>query len=461
MIQENNFAGCETAPVASEPQPGAPITSAGSPLAVVYREIFELKLYQGNARTHSKAQIRKIAESIRSFGFTNPILIDAQDRIVAGHGRVQAAKLLKMATVPTIRLESLTPAQVRAYVLADNRLAEDAGWDQEILKIELQNIILDGEIDVSLTGFEIGEIDLIIGQVGDSDSDDEISEVQEEAVTRPGDLWLLGPHRLYCGDARSEVSFSTLLGDTRASVAFCDVPFNVPIHGHASGNGKTLHPEFAMASGEMSEEEFTSFLQASLAQLSAWSKNGSVHYVAMDWRHMGELQAAGKAVYGSLLNVCVWTKGTGGMGSFYRSEHEMIFVFRNGNAPHKNTVQLGRYGRNRTNVWRYPGANSFSRSGDEGNLLEMHPTVKPVALIADAILDCSARGDIVLDSFLGSGSTLMAAERVGRICYGIEIEPRYVDLAIRRWQRLTGGQAIHGETGRPFEDMSAKEGSHG
>jgi DNA modification methylase len=461
MIRHDDFASNETVPAPLEVQQSTPISSDGPPLAVGYRKTGELKPYQGNARTHSKAQIRKIAESIRSFGFTNPILIDAQDRIVAGHGRVQAAKLLKMTEVPTIRLESLTPAQVRAYVLADNRLAEDAGWDQAILKIELQNIILDGEIDVSLTGFEIGEIDLIIGQDPDSDPDDELSEVQQDVVTKLGDLWHLGPHRLYCGDARSKASFSTLMGDSRASLAWTDPPFNVAIDGHASGNGKTHHPDFAMASGEMTDVEFTSFLQASLAQLSAWSKNGSVHYVAMDWRHMGELQAAGKVTYGSLLNVCVWAKGTGGMGSFYRSEHEMIFVFRNGNAPHKNTVQLGRYGRNRTNVWRYPGANSFSRSGDEGNLLQMHPTVKPVALIADAILDCSARGDIVLDSFLGSGSTLMAAERVGRICHGIEIEPRYVDLAIKRWQRSTGGQAIHGETGRPFDEMSSTEATHG
>jgi ParB-like nuclease domain len=255
MNQQANIADRETAPAPLEVLQSTPISSDGPPLAVGYRKTGELKPYQANARTHSKAQIRKIAESIRSFGFTNPVLIDAQDRIVAGHGRVQAAKLLKMTTVPTIRLESLTPAQVRAYVLADNRLAEDAGWDQEILKIELQNIILESEIDVSLTGFEIGEIDLIIGQVGDSDPDDEISEVREEAVSRPGDLWLLGPHRLYCGDARSEASFSTLMGDTRASVVYCDIPFNVPIHGHASGNGKTHHPEFAMASGEMNEEE--------------------------------------------------------------------------------------------------------------------------------------------------------------------------------------------------------------
>ena len=247
------------------------------------------------------------------------------------------------------------------------------------------------------------------------------------------------------------------MGDRRASLVFVDPPYNVPIDGHAGGNGRIHHPDFAMASGEMSEVEFTEFLRSSLAPLAAWSTNGSVHYVAMDFRHMGELKAAGDAVYDSLLNVCVWVKDAGGMGSLYRSQHEMIFVFRNGRALHRNNIMLGKHGRNRANVWRYPGANSLSRSGEDGNVLKMHPTVKPVALIADAILDCSARGEIVVDSFLGSGSTLLAAERVGRICYAMDLEPRYVDLAIRRWQQITGEKAIHSLTGRHFEEMSAME----
>lgn len=212
-----------------------------------------------------------------------------------------------------------------------------------------------------------------------------------------------------------------------------------------------------MASGEMDEAEFTMFLKDSLSQLAAWSINGSVHFLCMDWRHMPELMAAGRSVYDSLLNVCVWAKDNGGMGSFYRSQHEMIFVFKNGKGPYRNNVQLGKFGRNRTNVWRYPGANTLTRSGDEGNLLTMHPTVKPVALVADALLDCSARGDVVLDSFLGSGSTLLAAERVGRICCGMEIEPKYVDVAIRRWQNLTGERAIHAATGTAFDDLMPKE----
>ena len=274
---------------------------------------------------------------------------------------------------------------------------------------------------------------------------------------RPGDLWCLGDHRIYCGDARSASSFTALMEDRRAAVVFVDPPYNVAIDGHASGNGRVGHAEFAMASGEMSEAEFTEFLGTSLSHLADWSTDGSVHFVATDWRHLSELLAAGKRVYGSLLNLCVWNKNNGGMGSFYRSQHELIFVFKSGKGPHRNNVQLGKFGRNRTNVWDYPGANTLSRTGEEGNVLAMHPTVKPVALVADALLDCSSRGDIVLDSFLGAGSTLLAAERIGRVCHGMEIEGRYVDLAIRRWQKLTGEHAHHAETGVFFDHLACKE----
>ena len=440
---------------ASAQTPENPTQPAAFPLTVTYLNLQELTPYKRNARTHSKTQIKKIAESIRSFGFTNPILIGENSTIVAGHGRFEAAKLLELAQVPTILLESLTPAQIRAYVIADNRLAEEAGWDAEILKIELQNIILDGEIDISLTGFEIGEIDMILHESGPPDPDDELPQQQAEVVTKPGDLWLLGEHRLFCGDARNDDSFATLMENQRASLVFIDPPYNVRIDGHATGNGQIHHPEFAMASGEMTGAQFTEFLAASLSRLASWSTDGSVHFVAMDWRHMVELHAAGHRVYDSLLNVCVWSKDTGGMGSLYRSQHELLFVFRNGKASHRNNVQLGQYGRNRTNVWHYPGANSLSKSGEDGNVLAMHPTVKPVALVVDAILDCSARGEIVLDSFLGSGTTLLAAQRVGRRCYGMEIEPRYVDLAIQRWQQSTGDQAVHSLTKETFKARQA------
>ena len=443
-------------------QQGWGMTNVETNLKVSYREIGALTPYSGNARTHSKAQIRKIAESIRAFGFTNPILLDGSGTIIAGHGRVEAAKLLDMEQVPTILLERLTPAQVRAYVLADNRLAENAGWDAKILQIELQNLVIEDQVDISLTGFEVPEIDLILdGKPVEEDPANELPHEDAAVITQPGDLWCLGEHRIMCGDARSEASFSALMGDRRAAVVFTDPPYNVVIDGHVCGKGKTHHREFAMASGEMSPVEFTEFLTTSLTRLSSWSTNGSVHFVAMDWRHMPELLAAGTRVYDTLLNLCVWAKDNGGMGSFYRSQHELIFVYRNGKATHRNNVQLGRFGRNRTNVWHYPGANTLSRSGQEGNLLAMHPTVKPVSLIADALLDCSARGEIVLDSFLGAGSTLLAAERIGRICCGIEIEPRYVDVAVRRWEKVTGEQAINAATGISFIECAREVVSHG
>ncbi len=273
---------------------------------------------------------------------------------------------------------------------------------------------------------------------------------------------MLDKHMVLCGNALELRSFQTLMGKRRAAAVFADLPFNVPIDGHVGGNGSIHHREFAMASGEMSKEEFTAFLETALSWLSRYSISGAVQFICMDWRHLSELLTAGGVVYDDLLNLCVWVKDAGGMGSFYRSQHELIFVFRKGGARHRNNVQLGSWGRNRTNMWRYPGVNTMSKSGEEGNLLALHPTVKPVAMVVDALLDCTARGEIVLDSFLGSGTTLIAAQRTGRVCYGIEIDPLYVDTAVRRWQRHTGGQAIHVASGRRFDEIAQDvEAQHG
>jgi DNA modification methylase len=239
---------------------------------------------------------------------------------------------------------------------------------------------------------------------------------------------------------------------------FTDPPYNVPIDGHVAGKGQTKHREFAMAVGEMSSAEFTRFLQQVCLNLRAFSADGSIHYLCMDWRHVGELLAAARPVYSEWKNLCVWTKDNAGMGSLYLSQHELVLVFKNGSAAHVNNVQLGRFGRYRSNVWPYAGANSFARTTDEGNLLALHPTVKPVAMIVDAMYDCSRRGDSVLDPFLGSGSTLIAAERSGRRCYGIELDPLYVDTAIRRWQKLTGLPATHADFGHPFDRCAAEAG---
>jgi len=427
-------------------------------LSVQYLKTGDLKPYASNARTHSKSQVRKIAESIRSFGFTNPLLIDASDTIIAGHGRLAAAKLLGFEQVPIIRLESLTPAQIRAYIIADNRLAEDAGWDNDILKIEMQHLIVDDQIDISLTGFEIPEIDLILAnEPTKNDPDDDLPDETGEVITQPGDLWHLGKHRIFCGDTRNESSLRTLMKNQRADLIFTDPPYNVVIDGNVSGKGVVKHKDFAMATGEMSQAEFTKFLEDSLGSLAHYSKAGSVHFVCQDWRHITELLTAGEKVYDTLLNLCVWAKNMGGQGSFYRSRHELVFVFRHGKEKYRNNIQLGRFGRYRTNVWEYPAIRGFSQQqGEEGNLLALHPTVKPVALVADAILDCSAPGDLVLDGFLGSGSTLIAAERVRRVCYGVEFDPKYVDVAIRRWQRYTGSKAVNALTNINFDKVVSK-----
>ncbi len=422
---------------------------------VEYLPQSSLKKNPRNARTDSPQQIKLIAESVKYFGFNNPILIDDHNMIVAGHGRWDAAAELGMDLVPTIRLSGLTKDQIRAYILADNQLALKAGWEKSILAIELQHLLrADLDFDVTITGFEVPEIDLILQEASQqSDPADELEPASNgPAVTRPGDLWKLGEHVILCGNSLDPGIFAQLLPKLLADVVFVDPPYNVPIDGNVSGNGSIKHSEFAMAAGEMSEAEFIEFLSTAFSRLVEHSKPGSIHFACMDWRHIGEILAAGKKVYDSLLNLCIWAKDNGGMGSFYRSQHELVFVFRNGKAKHRNNIQLGRFGRNRSNLWSYPGANTLSRQNIEGNLLAMHPTVKPVALVADALLDCSAPRNVVLDCFLGSGSTLLAAERTGRICRGIELDPLYVDVALRRWRAQTGRPIVHVNTGMSFEE---------
>lgn len=421
--------------------------------AITSHKVAELKPYPTNPRKHSKAQVRQIADSIEAFGFTNPVLVDADGIILAGHGRVQAAKLLKLDDVPTIRLDHLSEAQKKAYIIADNRLAEKSGWDDDILAIELQTLMtLDTGFDITVTGYEMPEIDFKVQALDDTDPDDgdEIPPVPANAVTQSGDLWLLGDHRLLCGNALEAASYDLLMQGDKARMVITDPPYNVPIPGHVSGLGKVKHEDFAMASGEMTRAEFTTFLGNALGLMTANSMDGSLHYVFMDWRHIADLLAAGEGVYAELKNLIVWVKDNGGMGSLYRSRHEMVAVFKHGTAVHLNNIELGRYGRYRTNVWNYRGVNTLRRGREDE--LAMHPTVKPARMLADAIRDCSHAGDIVLDPFGGSGSTLVAAEQAGRTARLMELEPKYVDVAIERWQALTGGEAVHVDTGRTFKE---------
>jgi len=431
-------------------------------LFVEYLPIDAIQIDPRNPREHSDKQIKQIARSIKSFGFNVPPIINRSNRVLAGHGRLLAAKSIGLNEIPVIRLDDLSEAQARAFAIADNRLCENATWDERLLgEIFVELAALNLDFGLEDTGFTMGEIDLRIEGLSlesKPDALDEIPDVPDHPpITQPGDLWLLGKHRIVCGNALEKASFEALMQDEQANLVFTDPPYNVAILGHVTGQD---HREFAMASGEMTEAEFTTFLTKSLQLLAAHSHPGSIHYICMDWRHVSEIMSAGNQAYSDLKNICVWVKDKGGMGSLYRSQHELVFVFKHGTAPHRNNIELGKYGRYRTNVWNYPGANTLSRKSGEENLLALHPTVKPVALIADAILDCSARGDIVLDSFLGSGSTLLAAERVGRICYGMEIDPLYVDTAIRRWQAHSGDSAIHAESGQRFDELASRAEVH-
>jgi DNA modification methylase len=420
-----------------------------------------LRPYARNPRTHSPKQVRRLAESIRRFRFIYPILIDANRNVIAGHARLQAAKLLGIRRIPTIRLDHMTEAEKRAYIIADNKLAENAGWNRELLALEFKYISeLDVELDLSITGFEPAEIDLSLEGLESevvAGQTDEMFEPDRSgpSVTRVGDLWQFdGRHSLLCGDARRRDSFSRLLVTRKAPQVITDPPYNRKIDGVVCGSGAIKHREFLMASGEMSEAEFITFLKTVFNNLAAFSTDGSIHFVFTDWRHLFEMLSAGREIYTELKNLCVWNKTNGGQGSLYRSKHELILVFKNGTRPHINNVELGRFGRSRTNVWDYPGVNTMR----EGRLedLAMHPTVKPLLMISDAILDCSKRGDIVLDCFGGSGTTLVAAERTGRKGFVMELDPAYVDVTIRRFEKLTGIQAVHAETGLSFDEIQRR-----
>jgi DNA modification methylase len=436
---------------------------AAERLEVVYRRIQELKLDPGNPRLHSARNIGQIARSIRTFGMVSPILIDRVDRVVAGHGRVLACQQLGRTEVPTIPLEHLTDAQAKAYLIADNRLAENSEWDERLLAEQLKQLSelnLDFALDV--TGFEIGEIDLRIEELSTASDRDEAradavpDPLTDRPVTRLGDIWILNDHRVLCGSALEKASYAALMQGEKAQMVFTDPPYNVAIDGNATGSGKTHHREFLMASGEMSEQQFTRFLTTACSLLANHTSTGSLHFVCIDWRHLVELLAAGRKAYGDLFNLCVWVKNNGGLGSFYRSQHELVLVFKSGAGSHRNNVQLGQFGRNRTNVWQYQSATSFSRSGDEGNLFSVHPTIKPATLVADAIMDCTSRRDVVLDGFLGSGTTVIAAERTGRRCYGLELDPIYVDVIVRRWQAFTRQTAYHAQTRKSFAETEAE-----
>ena len=436
-------------------------------LSIEYRTPDSIQRNPRDPRVYHRAEKRRIGRYVKRFGAL-PLIVNAAGEAISGNIWLEAAKDAGFSEIPVIVWPGLTQAEADVFMLAQARLIERGLWHEQKLGQLLHDLTLqDLDLDLTLSGFDVAEIDLLILKIeGGSDGLVEEDECPDPGpkVSRLGDVWIMRKHRLLHADSRDPESYRRVMLGALADIVFSDPPFNVQIAGNVSGKGAVVHPEFAMASGEMSEDEFIAFLTTVMKQLVEHSRPGSLHTLAMDWRHVYEIMVAGRSVYSSLLNMCVWAKDKGGMGSLYRSQHELFFVFRNGKVQHKNNVQLGRFGRNRTNVWSYPGINTFGHGGEEGDLLALHPTVKPVALIADALLDASCRGDNVLDPFMGSGSTLIAAEKVGRWAYGIEIDGRYVDTAIRRWQRWTGEKAALEGDGRTFSEIEAdrsKEADNG
>ena len=433
------------------------ITSGGPPdRSITFERLkpSDLRPYVNNARTHNRHQLRRLKKLIKQYGFTNPILVDEDNIVIGGHARLIAALELGLETVPTIRIAGLTETEKKALRLADNAIALDASWDIELVKIELDAISLDKGFDIELSGFTVQRADVIRSEGAADPQEEEIPEAPATPVTRTGDIWVLRRHRVGCGDAKDANFIHLLVDGAVVAAAFLDPPYNVRIQGHAGGKGKIKHREFAEASGEMSVAEFKTWLAIVLSVCVSVSRNGAVHFVCMDHHHIEELAAAGAQVYGERLNICVWRKSNAGMGGLYRSRHELVFVYRVGTQAHTNNVELGKHGRNRTNVWDYPSVNTFRGSRRED--LALHPTVKPVGLVADAIMDVTHRDEVVLDAFLGSGTTLIACERVDRRFIGLDIDPAYVDLALRRWRTLTGEEPIRLSDGRRFSDLEAE-----
>lgn len=425
----------------------------------VLRRVVELRENPDNTKTHPRKQIEKIKSSIRSFGFVGAIVIDDASVVLCGNGRLAALRELGIAEVPTVCVGHLTEAQRRALAIADNKTAEDAPFDDEQLARELQKILdLGSDFEITDTGFEIGEIDFLLGDKVPAASEPPFDPERVEAVSRAGDLWLLGKHRLFCGTALEPQSYEVLLGGERAQLVVTDPPFNIAIPGVVSGLGKVKHGNFVEASGEMTPAEFSTFLRTFLTCVKEVSEDGGLVYSFIDWRQVDRLMAVGRDLFGDPTALCVWNKGSGGLGGLYRSQHELCVVFKNGNEAYRNNVKLGVHGRNRTNVWDYPGLGSFGRG--RGELLAMHPTVKNLDMIADAILDCSDIGGLVLDPFGGSGTTLIAAERTRRRAAIIELDPRYCDVILRRFCDATGIEPVNAWTGEIVGRRAVVGSSH-
>ena len=425
-------------------------------LKIVSLAIDLIKDRPGNARIHSRKQIARLATAIRTYGFVVPVLVDKDHVLIAGHARLQSARLEGLSHVPAIFISHLSAEHIRALTLADNRMSALGSFDKDLLAKEIASLVeLLPMPELSATGYELEEIEILRDLAGSRVKPKKILQFPAvdrslPAVTRIGDCWKIGDHKLICSDALEDQTFVKVLGREKADLVITDPPWNRKVNGDLFAGGSILHEEFVQASGELSRSQFQRFLLAMCKNLAAYSRSGSLHYIFMDWRSIGDLLSAGEAHYDGLLNIIVWMKSNGGgMGSLYRSQHEMVALFKSGKRSHKNNVELGANGRNRTNVWQYPGANSPSQREN----LKAHPTVKNLEMITEAIRDASDRGDIVLDCFAGSGTSLLAAAETGRRARLVELDEYYCDLIIMR-AREAGLQASLESNGQGFEEVA-------
>ncbi|WP_394728935.1 site-specific DNA-methyltransferase [Altererythrobacter sp. GH1-8] len=427
-------------------------------LEITYVDPAVLKPPKRKLRKHGQRQLAALRASISHFSFLNPILVDENNQILCGRARWLAAMDLGFEAVPVICIAHLSDEQKRLYVIAENRIGELGEWDVSELKLEFGELLdlgLPPDLNIGLSGFSTSEIDGLVIEPFGSEGSGDSPLPSHPPVTQEGDLWVLGEHRLLCGDALKVESYQALMGEERAQMVFSDAPYNLPMS-TISGKGKAQFDDFAFAAGEMSQAQFISFLKTAFGHMAAFSVDGAIHFQCMDWKHQREMLDAGEAVYSELKNLIVWNKGSGGMGTFYRSQHELIYAWKVGKARHINNFGLGETGRYRTNCWTYRGNNSFHRGRDEE--LATHATVKPLQMVCDAILDCSHPRGIILDGFGGSGTTLHAAEKTGRKARLIEIDPTYCDRTIERWQAETGSEAVLAASGKSYCDIAAERG---
>jgi hypothetical protein len=419
--------------------------------------IDSLRLSATPVRRHPKKEIDKVRKLLAAHGQVPPILAAPTGEIIFWEEIWLALKADGATEVDAVIVTGKSPTELKALQLALNRIPLDAYWDDQNVRNILEELV-SVDFDLDLTGFDAPEIDhylnLDIPQANVEEDGSDIPPMQARAISAPGIIWAFGEHRVGCGSATDLAFVNRVLGGKTANSSFIDPPYNIKVDGFITGKGRHRHREFVQGSGELSTDEYFALLKDSLLVLKGCCAPTALVYACIDWRHVMEMTVAGHACGMPLYTICVWTKTNGGMGGIYRNAHELVCVFKAGAEQPLDNVELGRHGRNRTNVWSYPGMSSFGKERDE--LLGSHPTVKPVAMIADALRDVTKRGDVVIDTFLGSGSTLMAAQETGRICCGVELDPLYVDVTIRRWQNATGRDAILFETGERFDDVAQR-----